>query len=93
MTTTPKPRAKMAIAGVAGSFTQAVETTSTPTPQLPTRPVPSSRIGRVALPFWVPSTARQQLRHLVTDLNLTAQEAMTEALNEWFVKHGKPPIA
>ena len=89
--TTTKARGKMAIAGAAGSFTQAAEAKAPAT--APLNKTPATRTGRVALPFWVPATARQQLKHTVTDLNLTAQEALTEALNDWFVKHGKPPIA
>ncbi len=86
-----KTRQKMTIAG-AGGFTQAAEATKPATVATITKP-PATRTGRVALPFWVPAAARQQLKHTVTDLHMTAQEAMTEALNEWFTKHGKPPIA
>ena len=77
---------------IAGAFTQAAEAAK-PTPTTSMSKTPATRIGRVALPFWVPAAARQQLRHTVTDLNMTAQEALTEALNDWFVKQGKPPIA
>lgn len=93
MTTAAKPRGKMSIAGGAGSFTQAAEAATVPAKNLNARPTPASRTGRVALPFWVPATARQQLRHMVIDLHLTAQDALSEALNDWFSKHGKPPIA
>ena len=86
-----KPRQKMRIAG-AGAFTQAAEAAKA-APAAATNKTPATRTGRVALPFWVPAAARQQLKHTITDLNLTAQEALTEALNDWFVKHGKPPIA
>ena len=82
----------MSIAG-AGAFTQAAEAAkAAPAPAAASK-TPATRTGRVALPFWVPAAARQQLKHTVTDLNMTAQEALTEALNEWFVKQGKPPIA
>ena len=86
-----QPRQKMNIAG-AGAFTEAAKAVN-PTPAEPKTKTPSTRTGRVALPFWVPAAARQQLKHTITDLHLTAQEALTEALNEWFIKHGKPPIA
>lgn len=93
MTAKPrKPRQKMSIAG-AGAFTQAAEAAK-PAAAAPTsRTPPATRTGRVALPFWVPAAARQQLKHIVTDLHMTAQEALTEALNAWFAKYGKPPIA
>ncbi|EXI86896.1 MAG: hypothetical protein AW11_02889 [Candidatus Accumulibacter regalis] len=86
-----QPRQKMNIAG-AGAFTEAAKAVN-PTPTDSKTKTPATRTGRVALPFWVPSAARQQLKHTITDLHLTAQEALTEALNEWFIKHGKPPIA
>lgn len=85
-----KPRQKMNIAG-AGDFSQAAEAINAPPAQK--KQTPSTRTGRVALPFWVPSAARQQLKHMVADLHMTSQEALTEALNEWFSKRGKPPIA
>lgn len=91
MSVTHKSRGKMNIAGAAGGFTQAAEAKTTPAVTL--TKIPTTRTGRVALPFWVPAAARQQLKHLVTDLHMTAQEALTQALNEWFAKHGKPPIA
>ena len=86
-----QPRQKMNIAG-AGAFTEAAKAVN-PTPAEPKTKTPATRTGRVAFPFWVPAAARQQLKHTITDLHLTAQEALTEALNEWFIKHGKPPIA
>lgn len=74
---------------IAGAFTQAADMAPARAPGQ----APATRTGRVALPFWVPAAARQQLKHAVTDLHMTAQEALTEALNAWFAKHGKPPIA
>lgn len=91
MNTSTRPRQKMSIAG-AGSFTQAADAAK-PAPAKALSKTPATRTGRVALPFWVPVAARQQLKHVVTDLNMTAQEALTEALNDWFTKQGKPPIA
>lgn len=86
-----KPRQKMRIAE-AGGFSKAAEERNL-TPTVTTMKPPASRVGRVALPFWVPPAARVQLKHMVTDMHLTAQDAMTEALNDWFKKNGKPPIA
>ncbi len=86
-----KPRQRMSIAG-AGRFSQAAEANNL-TPTATAIKPPASRVGRVALPFWVPPAARVQLKHMVTDMHLTAQDAMTEALNDWFKKNGKPPIA
>jgi hypothetical protein len=89
-----KARGKMAIRGAAEGFTQAAKAKTAPdVAPAATHTTPATRTGRVALPFWVPATARQQLKHTVTDLHMTAQGALTEALNDWFKKHGKPPIA
>jgi hypothetical protein len=49
--------------------------------------------GRVMLPFYVPKAARYQLRLMALEADSTQQDMMTEALNDFFVKHGKSPIA
>jgi hypothetical protein len=51
------------------------------------------REGKTPLPFWVPVSARKQLRILAAELDTTMQACMTEALNDFFSKHDKPPIA
>lgn len=51
------------------------------------------REGKTPLPFWVPVSARKQLRILAAELDTTMQACMIEALNDFFGKHGKPPIA
>lgn len=51
------------------------------------------RAGRTAMPFWVPVAARKQLRLLAAEMDTTQQELLTTALNDFFMKHGKPPIA
>lgn len=51
------------------------------------------RVGRTAMPFWVPIAARKQLRLLAAEMDTTQQELLTIALNDLFTKHGKPPIA
>lgn len=51
------------------------------------------REGRTAMPFWVPVTARKQLRMLAAELDTTQQKLMSEALNLLFQKYSKPPIA
>jgi hypothetical protein len=55
--------------------------------------VAATREGKTALPFWVPVSARQQLRMLAAEYDTTMQALLTEALNDLFVKQGKPPIA
>lgn len=51
------------------------------------------REGKTPLPFWVPVSARKQLRILAAELDATMQDCMVEALNDFFSKHDKPPIA
>ena len=51
------------------------------------------REGTTPLPVWVPVAARKQLRILAAELDTTMQACMLEALNDFFTKHGKPPIA
>ena len=53
----------------------------------------TDRIGRTAMPFWVPVAARKQLKVMAAEMDTTQQELMTLALNDFFKKHGKPPIA
>jgi hypothetical protein len=53
----------------------------------------TDRNGRTAMPFWVPIAARKQLKVMAAEMDTTQQELMTIALNDFFKKHGKPPIA
>lgn len=53
----------------------------------------TDRAGRTAMPFWVPLAARKQLRVMAAEMDTTQQELMRIALNDFFKKHGKPPIA
>jgi hypothetical protein len=52
-----------------------------------------SKNGRAMLPFYVPVAARTQLKIMAIEMNSTQQDLMTAALNDFFQKHGKPPIA
>jgi hypothetical protein len=80
-----KVRAQLGTTGVfkAPSTVQPISTTEK-------RP---DRAGRTAVPFWVPIAARKQLRLLAAEMDTTQQELLTIALNDFFIKHGKPPIA
>ena len=53
----------------------------------------TDRTGRTAMPFWVPVAARKQLKIMAAEMDTTQQDLMTLALNDFFKKHGKPPIA
>jgi hypothetical protein len=67
---------------------------STATPEtITTTGKRTDRTGRTAMPFWVPTSARKQLRVMAAEIDTTQQDLMTLALNDFFKKHGKPPIA
>lgn len=51
------------------------------------------RAGKKAAPFWIPAAAKKQLDFLTVEQETTCQALLTEALNDLFKKHGKPPIA
>lgn len=85
MKSAAQKRAKL---GSTGVFAEA------PAPATATAPVVRpDRVGRVAIPFWATAAARRQLRMLAAERDTTQQALLTEALNDLFRKHGKPPIA
>lgn len=43
--------------------------------------------------FRMSSHARKQLDHLCVEVDQSLQALLTEAVNDMFTKHGKPPIA
>lgn len=51
------------------------------------------RVGKRATLFQLPAAAKKQLAILAIELETTQQELLSEALNDLFRKHGKPPIA
>ena len=51
------------------------------------------RAGKKAVPFWIPEAAKRQLDLMSVDEDTTIQALLTEALNDLFRKHDKPPIA
>src|SRR3954454_7764437 len=53
----------------------------------------SDRAGKKMMPFWVRREARTQLRIMAAKMQTTQQELMRDALNDFFRKEGKPPIA
>lgn len=55
-----------------------------------TRP---DRAGKRATLFQLPAAAKKQLAILAVEQETTQQALMSEALNDLFKKHGKPPIA
>ena len=51
------------------------------------------RIGKRATLFQLPAAAKKQLAMLAIELDTTQQALLSEALNDLFRKHDKPPIA
>jgi hypothetical protein len=76
------------LSGIFGDGEAATSTAAAPPPG--TRP---DRVGRASLPFWTTTTAKKQLRLLAAEEETTQQALLTDALNDLFRKHGKPPIA
>jgi hypothetical protein len=52
-----------------------------------------SRIGKKALIGYFDPSVSKQLKRLALDLDLTSQDLLREALNDFFQKHKKPTIA
>jgi len=43
--------------------------------------------------FHLDPAAVKQLKSIALDLDRSEQDCLREALNDWFVKHGKPELA
>ena len=52
-----------------------------------------SKNGRVMMPFLTPVASRSQLKMMAIEMESTQQDLMTAALNDFYRKHSKPPIA
>ena len=63
----------------------------------PTAPTTSSREdvseGRRGMTLRLRPEAWKQLKLAAMDRGTPAHDLLLEALNDWFTKHGKPPIA
>jgi len=51
------------------------------------------RVGKKQTIFHLPEAAKKQLAILAIETETTQQALLSEALNDLFKKHGKPPIA
>lgn len=57
-------------------------------------PVPRTREGKRALTGYFDREVSRQLKQILLDQDRESiQELLTEAINDFFVKYGKPPIA
>ena len=88
-----KARGKLNQAGGFTAAAAALEPVATAPETTPSSQRAATREGRVSLPFYVPVSARIQLKTLAAQLQTTNQDLLTEGLNEVFRKHSLPPIA
>lgn len=51
------------------------------------------REGKRLTGFFIPDAAKIQLKEMAIHDRTTIQAILSEALNDYFRKHGKPPIA
>jgi hypothetical protein len=58
-----------------------------------TASVQASRVGKKAMTFYVSPDTHREVRMLALQMDKTGEELFIEAINDLFVKHGKPPIA
>jgi hypothetical protein len=65
----------------------AVTTAERPVPRAP------SRVGKTNVTGYFPPAVKKQLRLLSAEHDVTIQRLLAEALNDLFVKYGKPEIA
>ncbi len=79
-------KAQRAMLGTTGVFNKAPQITALQEK----RP---DRIGKRATLFQLPDAAKKQLAVMAIELETTQQALLSEALNDFFRKHGKPPIA
>ena len=56
-------------------------------------PRPSSRLGTAAITVHFPERVRRQLKAMAADEGRTMDDAIGEALNLLFARHGRPEIA
>ena len=92
-----RPNLVAAIAAAAGSTRRMPETTlAPPTPpngEAASRATPRTRVGTKQIAAHFPEDVAWQLRALAVDRKTTVQNLMAEALNDLFVKYGKPEEA
>jgi hypothetical protein len=62
-------------------------------PRRGTYPIPAHRKNRRAYTTWLDEAAIRQFKQIALDTGVSQQDLMVEAINDLFVKSGKPPIA
>ena len=56
-------------------------------------PTPSNRIGKKSITGWFDADVLKQLKMIGLDKDMSIQQMVGEALNDYFAKNGKPQIA
>ncbi len=56
-------------------------------------PTPSNRIGKKSITGWFDVDVLKQLKMIGLDKDMSIQQMVGEALNDYFAKNGKPQIA
>ena len=54
---------------------------------------PSNRIGKKSITGWFDADVLKQLKMIGLDKDMSIQQMVGEALNDYFAKNGKPQIA
>lgn len=60
---------------------------------IPTTTQRSERAGKCSMPFWITIAGKRQLRVMAAEEDTTQQALIMEAINDFFKKRNKPPIA
>lgn len=66
---------------------------ATPRPPAAASGTPAPRPVRTNVTGYFPQAVKRQLRNLAADHDTTIQRLLAEALNDLFVKYGKPEVA
>lgn len=56
-------------------------------------PTPSNRLGKKSITGWFDADVLKQLKMIGLDKDMSIQQMVGEALNDFFAKNGKPQIA
>jgi hypothetical protein len=91
MTRTRQRPAKLPDIATGGAFKGTEIAASGPVINRPKSTGP--RVGKKAVPLWLPAAAKRQLDMLVVEQDSTKQALLAEAVNDLFKKYHKPPIA
>jgi hypothetical protein len=78
---------------IAANIKRATNTPPALTPAKRERVVPDYRKGKRTLSVWLREEAVRQLKGLSAETDRTVEDLMVEAMNDFFVKSGRQPLA